>query len=306
LPAQAQSGGQWEQKLQKLADLQQQWQTIQAEAVTDLSPQQIDQIRQLTSDLPALWASPATSLQERKQLLRTLVATVTLDSTRQPGVTHLELHWQTGAVSHLTALRPTPGHPTNPPLLERVRSLAQTQTDAAIARQLNAEGRVSSWHVKDSPAYVPGQPVDYWTAERVRHLRAKHHIPTGMPVYATAATPRADGLIPAKAAARQLQVATSTLLDWFRQGFIPGSQTKAGSAVWIKLDPSNRHRFDGSLRSPSPEMVPLAVAPTHFGLTPQQLADALRNQALLAWRIGPALQWFISKNPSGSTLAVDL
>ena len=98
---------QWEQKLQALADLQQQWHSVQAQAVTELSPQQVEQIRQLTSDLPALWASAQTTLQERKQLLRTLVASVTLDSTRQAGVTHIALPWQTGAISHLTAPRPS-------------------------------------------------------------------------------------------------------------------------------------------------------------------------------------------------------
>jgi hypothetical protein len=76
---------QWEDKLQNLSALQQQWQTLQDEAVTELSPAQVEQIRHLTTDLPALWASPETTLQERKQLLRTLIAAVTLDSTQEPG-----------------------------------------------------------------------------------------------------------------------------------------------------------------------------------------------------------------------------
>jgi hypothetical protein len=297
---------QWEEKLQNLTDLEQQWQTIQEQALTELSPTQVEQIRHLTADLPALWASPETTLQERKQLLRTLIAAVTLDSTQEPGVTHIDLHWHTDAVSHLTATRPTPGHPTNKPLLERVRTLAQTQTDAQIAQQLNAEGLVSSWHIKDMPEYVIGQPVSYWTAARVRNLRNKHQIPTGMPAYSKDGTPRADGLIPAKEAARQLNVALSTLLDWFRQGFIPGSQAKPGSPIWIKLDQTNRHRFDGSRQSPTPDMVPFTLAPEHFGMTPHQLSDALRKQSLLAWRIGPSLRWFISINPAVSTFAVDL
>jgi hypothetical protein len=297
---------QWEQKLQTLADLQAQWQQVQAETLTELSPTQIEQIRQLTTKLPKLWSSPQTSLPERKQLLRTLIVAVGLDSTRQAGITHIELCWQSGAVTQLTATRPSPGHPTNPPLLARVRSLAQNQTDAAIAQQLNAEGLVSSWHVKDNPEYVPGQPVDYWTAERVRHLRAKHHLPTGLPVNPKSDQPRADGLIPAHAAAAQLKVATSTLLDWFRRGLIPGSQAKAGSPVWIKLDQSNRPRFEGSLLTPTPDMVPLAQAPAHFELSPAQLITALREHSLLAWRVGLALQWFISTNPPSAAPAADL
>jgi hypothetical protein len=297
---------QWEEKLHTLADLQTQWERVQAEAVTSLSLAQVEQIRQLTHDLPALWASPKTTLPERKHLLRSLIAAVSLDSTRQPGLTHIDLKWQTGAVTPLTAIRPTPGHPTNPRLLARVRGLAQTETDARIAHILNAEGLVSSWHVKDSPDYVIGQPVDYWTPERVRHLRAKHHIPTGMPVNPKDDRPRADGFIPAGVAARQLNVPTSTLLAWFRCGFIPGSQLKPGSTVWVKHDDHKRHRFDRSFRTPTPEMVPLALAPAHFDLTPDQLTAALRDQSLFAWRVGLALHWFISTNSSAAASAADL
>jgi hypothetical protein len=53
-------------------------------------------------------------------------------------------------------------------------------------------------------------------------------------------------------------------------------------------------------------MTPFPLAPEHFGMTQNQLTIALRNQSLLAWRIGPAPRWFISINPSVSTLAVDL
>ena len=187
-----------------------------------------------------------------------------------------------------------------------MRTLAQTQSDADLAQSLNAQGLVSSWHVKDCPDYVIGQAVDYWTAERVRHLRAKHHIPTGMPLNAKDGRPRADGLIPAKEAARQLNVAPSSLLDWFRPGFIPGSQAKAASAVWVKLDQTNRRRFDGSFLNPTPQMVPLAQAPAHFGLSPSQLTAALRNQTLFACRVALAFHWFISTNPARSASAADL
>lgn len=298
--------GQWEEKLHQLAGLEEQWQRVQAQSVTRLTPEQVEQIRQLATNLPALWASPQTTLKERKQLLRTLVASVSLDNTQEAGISHLDLMWHSGAISHLTAVRPSPGHPTNRPLLERVRALAQSKSDADIAHILNAEGLISSWHVKDRPDYVIGQPVDYWSADRVRRLRYKHHIPTGMPINTRDGQPRADGLIPAKEAARQLQVTTGTLLDWFRRGFIPGSQAKAGSAVWIKLDHSNRHRFDGSRQRPTAQMVPLALAPAHFGLTPAQLTAALRHQSLLAWRVGLALHWFISTNPAVSASAADL
>jgi hypothetical protein len=297
----------WESKLHALAQLEAQWTAHQATHNAPLSPTAEAHIHQLAHDLPALWASDSTTLSERKRLLRTLIADVTLDRTRDDGLTTICIRWQGGATTTLTAQRPAPGHPSNPPLLARIRTLAQTLADDKIAALLNHEGLVSSWHVKDDPTYTLGQPVAYWTPERVRHFRNKHAIPTGMPRLAKDGAPRADGLIPAKEAARQLNVSTSLLLQWFRQGLIPGHQQRPGSPVWIQLDDHNRHRFDCSLFKPAPDMVPLADAPQHFGLDDHDFCAALHQQSLFAWRLwqGCSNRWFISTYPSLSALPAD-
>ena len=297
----------WETKLHALAQLEAQWQAQQAAHSTPLSPAEIAQIRHLAADLPALWAADTTTLQERKRLLRTLIADVTLDRTKVDGLTTIYLRWHGGATTTLTAQRPTPGHPSNPPLLDRVRTLAQTRTDDKIAAILNAEGLVSSWHVKDDPSYTLDQGVTYWTKARVRNFRNKHSIPTGMPALAKADAPRADGLIPARAAARQLACAVSGLLQWYRQGLIPGHQERPGTPIWIHLDETNRQRFIPTLEKPAPGMVPLADAPAHFGLSQAEFTTALHQQSLFAWRIwqSRSVRWFIATYSSLSALPAD-
>ena len=297
----------WETKLHALAQLEAQWQAQQAAHSTPLSPAEIAQIRHLAADLPALWAADTTTLPERKRLLRTLIADVTLDRTKVDGLTTIYLRWHGGATTTLTAQRPTPGHPSNPPLLDRVRTLAQTRTDDKIAAILNAEGLVSSWHVKDDPSYTLDQGVTYWTKARVRNFRNKHSIPTGMPALAKADAPRADGLIPARAAARQLACAVSGLLQWYRQGLIPGHQERPGTPIWIHLDETNRQRFIPTLEKPAPGMVPLADAPAHFGLSQAEFTTALHQQSLFAWRIwqSRSVRWFIATYSSLSALPAD-
>jgi hypothetical protein len=273
-----------------------------------LAPADAAAIRQLASDLPALWAAPTTTTQERKRLLRTLIADITLDSTRSDETTDIHIRWQTGATATLTAKRPTPGHPTDQPLLARVRTLAQTHRDDQIATLLNHEGLVSSWHIKDDPTYILGQPVTYWTLARVRNLRNKHQIPTAMPGLSKTGKPRADGLIPVRTAARQLRTSVSTLLEWFRQGLIPGHQLRPGTPVWIHLDDHNRHRYDASLVKTTPDLIPLADAPHHFGLTHPELIAALASHTLFAWRLGQgrSTRWFLSLFSSLSALPADL
>ncbi|MFV0643697.1 MAG: recombinase family protein [Sphingomonadaceae bacterium] len=301
----------WEEKLAALALLEEQWEEVQSRELAPLAPEDEAQIRLLAADLPALWAAESTASRERKQLLRTLIRTIVLDSRREEGITHIHITWQSGATSALTTQRPKPGHPTNQPLLERVRFLAQNHADEQIALILNREGLVSSWHVKDDPAYVIGQPVTYWTQARVRNLRNKHQIPTGMPQLDKEGKPRADGLIPAAEAARQLKVSVGMLLQWFRMGLIPGRQTRPGTPVWIQLDETNRSRFDASLDRPAPGMVLLADAPRHFGLTRKQLHDAVNSCRLYTWRLAHGAQnrWFIAPYTSisapSSTEGVD-
>ncbi|MCB0183166.1 MAG: recombinase family protein [Caldilineaceae bacterium] len=296
----------WEEKLTTLAQLEQQWEEIQARELAPLSPADEATIRNLAHDLPALWGAETTTSQERKRLLRTIIQDVTLAGNKEEGSTTIHLTWQSGDTSTLTAKRPTPGHPSNRPLLDRVRTLAQTLTDDKIAHILNQEGLISSWHVKDDPSYVIGQPVSYWTQARVRHLRNKHQIPTGMPHLTKDDTPRADGLIPAKAAARQLNVTPSVVIQWFRRGLLPGQQHRPGTPVWIQLDDTNRHRFHASLDRPAPGMVLLADAPQHFGLSNEQLLDAIRRQQLFTWRLAHGAQhrWFIASYPSLSARSI--
>lgn len=285
----------WEAALQKQHALQQEWERIQA-VQANLSTTDMTMVRQLAADLPALWSAETTTIPDRKQLLRTLIANVTLDSTKETGITHIAIRWQTGGITQTTAKRPRQGHPSNPQLLQRVRELAQAgQDDEQIAVRLNAEGIVSSWHVKDDPAYVPGQPVSYWHWERVRNLRNKHKIGTN---------PAAAGLVKAAVAAKRLGVSISVLLDWFRRGLLPGRQRRAGTPVWIRLDEALVYRISGQAprdlpwRSETqPEMVPLPQAAEQFGLSAEQLREELANGRFLTWRLehGSHYRWYVQE-----------
>jgi hypothetical protein len=245
-----------------------------------------------------------TTLADRKRLLRTLIADVTLDSSQEAVISHLALRWQTGAVTRQTAVHPRQGYPSNPALLARVQALAEAGClDGEIAARLNAEGVVSSWHVKDDPAYVPGQPVRYWDKARVQHLRHKQ---------GTAAKPTAGGFIPAQLAAQQLGVSISVLLDWFRRGLLPGRQAQPGAPVYIPLDEALAFRLNG--RAPRdwparavPPLVPLPQATTHFQLSSAELLVGVRDGRFLSWRLehGSHYRWYIQENLPESAQPAD-
>jgi DNA invertase Pin-like site-specific DNA recombinase len=84
------------------------------------TPETVAAIRQLTEDLPALWAAPTTSHQDRKDLFRLFVREVVLEEVDPVRFT-LTMHWVGGAVTRHSGFRPLGPH--------------------QLARQLAAEGR---------------------------------------------------------------------------------------------------------------------------------------------------------------------
>jgi hypothetical protein len=98
---------------------------------------------------------------ERKELLRLLIADVTV--TRQTNEILVQLRWVTNQVDTWTVPLPRRGARTSPGVLDRIRELASSHTDADIAICLNAEGWVTAHG-------------ESFTAQRVHALRREHRM----------------------------------------------------------------------------------------------------------------------------------
>jgi DNA invertase Pin-like site-specific DNA recombinase len=275
----------WEEKLQAYQHLQQDWNRQQRQTLAPLSEAERQQLRQLAQAVPALWLADTTTPQDRKRLLRCLIRDVTLDSFSQPGFSRISVRWHTGTTTTITVPRPKPGRHSSAPLLERIRTLAQSQPDDLIATTLNQEG----WTT------YTGQP---WTRQRVAGVRRKNHLPTACPQVSSTPGPRGDGLICAAQAAQLLDVTPSMIADWFRRGLLRGQQRRPGTPIWLNLTAQDRARYDGSAPL-APDFIPLQDAPTVLHLTPEQLAQQVQVGQLLTYRllIKTGWRWFIQPAP---------
>lgn len=130
----------WNAKLETAARCREEARRFLQVHPPQLSPEDRARITRLAVDLPGLWTHPRTTAQDRKLLLRTLLADVTL--TREPGADQVQvlLRWKTGATSALVVPHPTQGARTPTAVVERIRALAPQYSDAAIARLLTREG----------------------------------------------------------------------------------------------------------------------------------------------------------------------
>ena len=83
----------WEEKLRELKDAEAQL----AEHVVPSSEPSREQLEALARDLPALWAAKTTAQRDRKRLLRSLIADITLTSDPDKPTVQIGIRWQSGA-----------------------------------------------------------------------------------------------------------------------------------------------------------------------------------------------------------------
>src|ERR1700681_1622216 len=187
----------WETKLASLLEAEQ---TLEAARDTLPPLPGRPELEILAADLPGLWHAPTTSNKDRKRLLRTVIADITLLPEPDHGHARIGIRWHTGASDELrvprcvhrgTAVR------SSAPAVEMVTRLGPTTDTHELAGMLNAAG-ITTGH---------GRPFD---AKAVQWIRHAYHVP--------APNPYADGEISVVDTARRLGTSIGVVYDWIKAG----------------------------------------------------------------------------------------
>ena len=156
---------QWNEKLTGLAQAEEEYVRMSKSQPSALAKEDQDRIHALASDLPRVWNDPRTAARDRKRMLRLLIEDVTLVKDQK---IHIHIRWKAGSPTSLELPLPLSAPElvrTPTEIVEMVRALATEQTDAQIARTLNARwlrtGRKNSF-----------------TRLIVRHIRTAYGIPS--------------------------------------------------------------------------------------------------------------------------------
>src|SRR6266536_1718024 len=153
-----------EAKLVTLAEAEQALAATQAKLTPLPQPAELEA---LTSDLPRLWRAPTTQAKDRKRMLRTLIADVTVLPEPDRAKLRLVIRWHSGATDELlTSRRPSAITLRRTPAgaVELLQRLGSERDDAELAEELNATGYLTG----------AGRPFD---VKAVRWLRHVHHMP---------------------------------------------------------------------------------------------------------------------------------
>jgi excisionase family DNA binding protein len=198
----------WEAKLAALAEAEQ---TLEAARDTLPPLPGRPELEKLAADLPGLWNAPTTSHKDRKRLLRTMIADITLRPEPDQHKARIGIRWHTGAADEITVARvahPGTAKRSPSPGVAMVIELGPTTPTAELADQLNAAGLTTG----------TGAPFDVKAVQWIRHV---YHVP--------APNPYADGEISVAEAATRLGTSTGVVYDWIKTGKLdarrgPGSR----------------------------------------------------------------------------------
>jgi excisionase family DNA binding protein len=187
----------WEEKLAALQEAEAALAAVQA-AAAPLPPRA--ELEVLVSDLPRLWAAPTTSDKDRKRLLRTLIADVTVMSEPTGREVRIGIRWRSGASEEVLALRPIPApiaRRTPQGAVDLVAQFDSRCNDEEVVEALNHAG----FRTGTGRAFDLGM---------VRWIRYAHGIPT---------PPLLDpGELTVAQVAAQLGISAQVVYYWIEQG----------------------------------------------------------------------------------------
>jgi DNA invertase Pin-like site-specific DNA recombinase len=183
----------WESRLAALAEADKA--LAQAQAAVPPLPSRAE-LAALAADVGRLWHAPTTAARDRKRLLRTLVADITLLPEPDLAKARIGIRWHTGAADEVVLARRQSVieyRRTHPAAVELVRRLGPTRSNAELAARLNEAGHRTG----------AGRPFDNVA---VANLRQTHGIPSpGL---------LRDGEVTVAEAARRLGVSANTVYEW--------------------------------------------------------------------------------------------
>jgi DNA invertase Pin-like site-specific DNA recombinase len=156
---------QWNEKLTSLAQAEEEYSRMSKSQPSALTDADRNRVHALASDLPRVWNDPRTPARDRKRMLRLLIDDVTLVKNQN---IQIHIRWKAGATTSMEQPLPLSAPDlvrTPADIVELVRVLTTEQTDAQIARTLNAR------------CFRTGRKHSF-TRLIVRHIRNAYSIPS--------------------------------------------------------------------------------------------------------------------------------
>ena len=186
----------WESMLVLLAEAEAALTKAQTEKAP-LPPR--NEVESIVGNLPGLWNAPTTSAKDRKRLLRTLIADVTLISEQGSKELRIGIHWCSGATEQMETTRPpliSESRRTPVKVIDLITRLGPTMTNVQLVTELNKTGCVTGC----------GRPFNVKAVYWLRHV---YQIPSPSPF--------ATGELSVREVACRLGISQNVVRYWIKR-----------------------------------------------------------------------------------------
>jgi hypothetical protein len=221
----------WNDTLVQLEELKKQAAEFQRQEAHVATPEQREKILALARDLPRVWHAPTTQSKDRKRMLRLLIKDITVEKSPQQKQLLIHIRWQGGTSSDLPVqLLPNMADRMRYPaaLVDRVRELAQSLSDAQIVHQLNQAALVSA----------VGKP---FTVSMIKWIRHAYKIP--------AAQLKHPDELTVHQLAERFAVNPNVVYYWIEHGVIQARRLNSGAPYWITVREGDEQKLRDWIRS---------------------------------------------------------
>ena len=273
----------WEDKLGVLAAAE----AALVDAAATLHPlPPREALEDLAQELPRLWGADSTSPKDRKRIIRSLIADVTLTSQPASRAVRVGIRWHTGAAEELTVTRKariTERRCTPPEVVQIVRELGPGMDNKALAKHLAGRGFLTG----------AGQPFD---ADAVGSIR--HYYGIGSPELLN------PGEVTVREVASRLGVGQGAVIHWIDTGRLPARrghsnrwcipfspEIEATCREWVAASPHIHRDIDPS--PPDPEELTIAAVAERLGVS-THVVYYWAGHGYIPVRRGPAGRRYIS------------
>jgi DNA invertase Pin-like site-specific DNA recombinase len=215
----------WEKALEEQRAVAEQYDRFQADRPRELTAADRRRIEALAMDIPALWHSPGTTIQQRQTVVRYLVERITVTVRGRTEWVDVTIRWAGGMESRHEFRRPVSSYEqisNYSALRDRMVELRSAgATTEKIAEQLNREGfhpphGADEFNRHVVNAFLVRQRIlGPRTSKRVSDEELRRH------------EWRLDDL------ARELGMPSVTLRDWYQKGWVMGRKSAKSPGAWI-------------------------------------------------------------------------
>jgi DNA invertase Pin-like site-specific DNA recombinase len=214
----------WEERLQAQQTLEEDYHRFLQQQPRILTSEEREAIRQLATDIPALWSALTTTDADRKEIIRQVVEQVEVEVRGRSEQVRVRLTWAGGGQTEGMLVRPIARY-TDRSDYARLCARVQELTAAgwslhAIAGQLETDG------------YPPLHSGQHWSIPSVQTLRSQ----LGLGNTHRHGHSR-EALGPdewwAREVAEQLAMPHSSLFNWIEQGLVRARKESGGLHRWM-------------------------------------------------------------------------